>query len=135
MSYRNPQRANAQSINSLKLKTREGRRLALDHTARQRDLEQKHYSSFFAQLYLYCRLAPKPQRDGLWVLLEIFRQALDHKVMAVTVKQGHCEKVRSVAEKHLETRRLWPPSPHISAGSELSLFWVITTERGTSVVQ
>lgn len=36
--------------------------------------------------------------------------------MAVTVKQGHCGKVRSVPEKHLETRRLWPPSPHISAG-------------------
>lgn len=94
MSYRNPQRANAQSIitgatiSSLKLKTREGRRLALDHTARQRDLEQKHHSSFSAQLYLYCGLAPKSQRDGLWVLLEIFRQALDHKVIAETLKRG-----------------------------------------------
>lgn len=94
MSCRNPQRANAQSIitgaaiNSLKLKTREGRRLDLDHTARQRDLEQKHCTPFSAQLYLYCRLAPQPQRDDLWVFLETFRQALDHKVIAVTVKQG-----------------------------------------------
>lgn len=81
MSYRKQTKKTGATVNVHKAKDQRGKDLHRSHSKAGKPRRE----ALLVICYLCCRPAPKPQGDDLWVLLETFGQALDHKVIAMTL--------------------------------------------------